>query len=173
MFFLQEPSLLPSHVCLFRPCLGCGHNELGWLPWLEYGSGMILVCGNASCSTWKDVVCVLMTVGYVVISMILTSTLTSLNLTVLLYEVKWSEVAQLCPTLCDPMDCSLPGSSVHGIFQARELEWVAISFSRGSLRPRDRTWVSHIVGRCFAVWASREVLSMNCYPTLEVTVWIK
>ena len=44
-------------------------------------------------------------------------------------EVKWSEVAQLCPTLCDPMDCSLPGSSVHGILQARILEWVAISFS--------------------------------------------
>ena len=43
---------------------------------------------------------------------------------------KWeSEVAQSCPTLCDPMDCSLPGSSVHGIFQARVLEWVAISFS--------------------------------------------
>ena len=37
-----------------------------------------------------------------------------------------TEVAQLCPTLCDPMDCSLPGSSVHGIFQARVLEWVAI-----------------------------------------------
>ena len=46
--------------------------------------------------------------------------------------------------LCDPIDCSLPGSSVHGIFQARVLEWVAISFSRGSSRPRDRTWVSRI-----------------------------
>ena len=44
-------------------------------------------------------------------------------------EVKWSEVAQSCPTLCDPMGCSLTGSSVHGIFQARILEWVAISFS--------------------------------------------
>ena len=43
-----------------------------------------------------------------------------------------SEVAQLCPTLCDPMDCSLPGCSIHRIFQARVLEWVAISFSRGS-----------------------------------------
>ena len=43
-----------------------------------------------------------------------------------------SEVAQSCLTLCDPMDCSLPGSSVHGIFQARVLEWTAISFSRGS-----------------------------------------
>ena len=41
-----------------------------------------------------------------------------------------SEVAQSCPTLCDPMDCSLPGSSVHGIFQARVLEWGAIAFSR-------------------------------------------
>ncbi len=40
-----------------------------------------------------------------------------------------SEVAQSCPTLSDPMDCSLPGSSVHGIFQARVLEWVAIAFS--------------------------------------------
>ena len=48
-----------------------------------------------------------------------------------------SEVAQLCPTLCDPMDYSLPGSSVHGIFQARVLEWVAISFSRESSRPKD------------------------------------
>ena len=49
-----------------------------------------------------------------------------------------SEVAQSCPTLWDPMDCSLPGSSAHGIFQARLLEWVAISSSRGSSRPRDQ-----------------------------------
>ena len=48
-----------------------------------------------------------------------------------------SEVAQLCLTLCDPLDCSPPGSSVHGIFQAGILEWVAISFSRGSSGPRD------------------------------------
>ena len=52
-----------------------------------------------------------------------------------------SEVAQSCPTLCDPMDCSLPGSSIHGIFQARVSEWVAISFPRGSSQPRDRTQV--------------------------------
>ena len=49
-----------------------------------------------------------------------------------------SEVAQSCPTLCHPVDCSLQGSSVHGILQARILEWVAISFSRGSSQPRDR-----------------------------------
>ena len=48
-------------------------------------------------------------------------------------------VTQSCPTLCDPMDCGLPGSSVHGIFQARILEWVTISFSRRSSQPRDRT----------------------------------
>ena len=51
--------------------------------------------------------------------------------------------------LCNPMDCSLPGSSVHGIFQARVLEWVAMSFSRRSSWPRNRTQVSHIVGRRF------------------------
>ena len=45
-----------------------------------------------------------------------------------------SEVVQLCPTLCDPMECSLPGSSVHGIFQARVLEWAAIAFSGTNLR---------------------------------------
>ena len=67
------------------------------------------------------------------------------------------KVAQSCLTLCDPMDCSLPGSSVHGIFQARILEWVAISFSRGSSWPRDWTQVSRIVGRCFTIWATREV----------------
>ena len=62
-----------------------------------------------------------------------------------------SEVAQLCPTLCEPMDYSLPGSSVHGIFQARILQWVAISFSSGSSQPRDRTWVSRIVDRRFTL----------------------
>ena len=51
--------------------------------------------------------------------------------------------------LCDPVDCSPPSSSIHGILKARILEWVAISFSRGSSRPRDRTQVSRIGGRCF------------------------
>ena len=71
--------------------------------------------------------------------------------------LKWrSEVAQSCPTLCDPMDYSLPGSSIHGIFQARILEWGAISFSRGPSQLRDQTQVSCIVGRCFTVWATGE-----------------
>ena len=62
-----------------------------------------------------------------------------------------------CSVVSDPMDCSLPGSFVHGIFQARILEWVAISFSRRSSRLRDWTQVSHIVGRCFTIWVTREV----------------
>ena len=62
-----------------------------------------------------------------------------------------SEVAHLCPTLCDSVDCSQPGSSVHGILQARILEWVAISLSRGSSQPRDRTRVSCTVGRRFTI----------------------
>ena len=56
------------------------------------------------------------------------------------------------------MDCSPPGSSVHGFSQARILQWVAISFSRGSSQPRDRTWVSHTAGRHFTFWATREAL---------------
>ena len=60
-----------------------------------------------------------------------------------------AKLLQSCPTLCDPMDCSPSGSSVHRILQARILEWVAISFSRGSSRPRDRTQVSYIAGRRF------------------------
>ena len=64
------------------------------------------------------------------------------------------EVTQTCPTLCDPMDCNLPGSSIHGIFQARILERGAISFSKGSSRPRDRSRVSRLVGRRFTVWAT-------------------
>ena len=68
------------------------------------------------------------------------------------------EVAQSCPTLCNPVDYSRPGSSIHGILQARILEWVAISFSRRSSQHRDWTQVSHIVGRCFTIWATREVI---------------
>ena len=65
-------------------------------------------------------------------------------------------VAKLYLTLCDPMDYSLPGSSIHGIFQARILERVATSFSRGSSRPRDQTLVSHSPSRLLTVWAIRE-----------------
>ena len=61
---------------------------------------------------------------------------------------------QSCPTLCDRTVCSPPGSSVHGISQARVLEWVAIPFSRRSSPPRDQTQVSCIAGRFFTIWAT-------------------
>ena len=63
-------------------------------------------------------------------------------------------VAQSSPTFCDPVDCSPPGSSVHGILQERILEWTAIPFSRGSSQPRDQTQVSCIAGRLFTIWAT-------------------
>ena len=75
-----------------------------------------------------------------------------------LYFPSLCEVAQSYPTLCNPMDCSLSGSSIHGIFQARVLEWIAISFSRGSPQARNRTRVSRIAGKRFTVWATRETL---------------
>ena len=61
---------------------------------------------------------------------------------------------QPCPTLCDPMDCSPPSCSVHGILQARIREWVAMPFSRGSSHPREQTQVSFIAGRFFTIWAT-------------------
>ena len=74
------------------------------------------------------------------------------------YFLPWleseSEGAQSCPILCNPKDCSLPGSSNHGIFQAIVLEWVAICFSRGSSRPGDQTQVSLTVDRRFTVRAT-------------------
>ena len=75
----------------------------------------------------------------------------------MLYFIKMSEWS--CSVMANslPRNCSPPRSSIHGIFQARILEWVAISFSRGSSRPRDQTQVSHIAGRCFTILATREV----------------
>ena len=61
-------------------------------------------------------------------------------------------VAWSCLTVHDPMDCSWAGSSVHGISQARILEWVAISSSRGSSQPRDRIWVFCVTGKLFTIW---------------------
>ena len=74
---------------------------------------------------------------------------------------------QSCPTLCSPMDCSLPGSSVHGILQTRILEWAAMPSSRGSSQPKDRTPVSYIssTGRrilyhCRHLGSSRRLLKL-------------
>ena len=82
------------------------------------------------------------------------------------YDVLWSQgahycsVTQSCPTLFDSMNCSPPGSSVHWIFQARILEWVTISFSRGSSWLKDQTHVSCIGRRVLYHWATRKVCSL-------------
>ena len=80
-------------------------------------------------------------------------------------------VTQSCPTLCDPKDCSLPDSSSHGIFQARILEWVAISLSSRSSQPRDWTRVSRIAGRCFTIYATREVHCTNHPQPFSLVKW--
>ena len=73
------------------------------------------------------------------------------------YSEDLVSVTQSCPTICNRLDCSPPDSSVHGIFSARILEWVAIPFSRGSFWPRDWTWVSCIAGKFFTIWATRKI----------------
>ena len=79
-------------------------------------------------------------------------------------------VTQSCLTLCDPMDSSPPGASVHRILQARRLGWVAIPFSRGSSQSRDRTQVSRIAGGLFMVWATREATFIPHYTFIHFSV---
>ena len=80
-------------------------------------------------------------------------------------------VAKSCLTLCDPTDCNPPGSPVHGIFQVRILEWVAIPLSRGSSQPRDWSLVLCIVGRFFTIWATGEAHEM-CYKSkFHIRFW--
>ena len=87
-------------------------------------------------------------------------------------ELKWSEnITQSYQILCNPMNRSPPGSSVHGLLQARILEWVAMSSSRASSQPRDRTQVSCIAGGFFTIWPTREahtVLSLTFKKSMQV-----
>ena len=73
----------------------------------------------------------------------------------------WTWSCSVVSDSFDPTDCSLPGSSIHGIFQEIVLEWPAISFSKRSSQPRDPTQVSHVVNRRFIIWATREVRSKS------------
>ena len=66
----------------------------------------------------------------------------------------WAQLLQLFPAVCNLMDCSQPGSAVHGILQARILEWITVSFSRGSSPLREWTCISCIAGRFFTHWAT-------------------
>ena len=82
-----------------------------------------------------------------------------------------SEVAQSCLTLCDPMECSLPGSSIRGILQPRTQEWRAIYFSMGSSRPRDRTLACHTAGGLYSLSRQRRA-DRKPYPAFIVP-WFK
>ena len=84
----------------------------------------------------------------------------------------WWFSCQVVSNSCDPMDCSLPGSSVHGILQARIVEWVATSFSRGSSWLRNRTWVSCIAGRWFTDWAMGEAQSSIVNENEREGIWV-
>ena len=80
-------------------------------------------------------------------------------------------VTQLCLTLCDSMDCSSLGSSVHGILQARILEWVTMPSSRGSSWPRDQTQISHIAGEFFTIWVTGEAMAMKAVAMTAPPSW--
>ena len=94
-----------------------------------------------------------------------------------MYVYVWVPVcvySQSCLTACNPMDYCPPGSSVHRIFQARILEWVATPFSRVSPRPRNQTWVSHIASIFFTVWATRKLTkSLYQMQNKKFKVWGK
>jgi len=80
---------------------------------------------------------------------------------------------QLCPTLCDPKDCSQLGSTVHGILQARILEWFPISFSRRPSQRKDQTQISCIAGWFFTIWATREDSWETKATHIECYLWYK
>ena len=94
--------------------------------------------------------------------------------------VSLCSITQSCPTLCDPMDCSPPGSSVHGILQARILEWIAISSSRGSSRPSDhKTPLSHFLSNHYSFFRGGNFfflkVTLNHHPPpsfLSIFFWI-
>ena len=81
----------------------------------------------------------------------------------------YAQSLKSCSTLWDPMDYSRPGSPVHGILQVRILEWVVMSFSRGSYRPRDQTRISCIAGRFFTDWATGGVSAYRVLPMGKLT----
>ena len=134
------PLLLPSVLPSIRVFSSEAVLRIRWLKYWSFSISPSNECsGLISFRTdWFDLLAVqrslesspapqFKSINSSVFSFLYSPTLTSIH----------SELTQSCPTLCDPMDCSLPGSSVHGIFQAIVLEWIAISFSRGSSQPRD------------------------------------
>ena len=139
----ETPVLWKRPWCWERLKAGGEGDDRGWDVWMASLTGWTGVWASSRSWWWTEKSCMLQSMGSQRVGH---DWVTELN-----GEVK---VAQPCPTLCDPMN--LPVSSVHGILQARMLEWFAIPFSRGSSQPRGQTQVSHIAGRFFTSWATRE-----------------
>ena len=162
----KMPPLNLLLVGVLYPCIGRGFKKRfnclhrSWVWGDGYKSGKPLVLGHAEEGEWCSMKMKRMTCRKL-------EKAVGLTLQFPHHHVQ-SKVVQSCMTLWEPMDYRLPGSSVHGIFQARVLEWVAISFSRGSSWSRDWTWVSHIAGRHFTIWATREAHKVN---TIKNSPW--
>ena len=105
---------------------------------------------------------------------VITRTCTYANLLICMSMYTYTKVKVLvtqCLTLCDLLDCSPPGSSVCGILQAGILEWVAMPFSRGCSQPRNQTWVSHMAGKFFTIWATRKVFFVYVHTYSQFLSW--
>jgi len=160
------PWLFPNFFCKVTLMFNCWYIFFCFVFLIEL-SFTYEMCLQFSCLVVKNIIIDLWYLPWLCKFLVTTYVryLPSLGNTVQYKLGKLSVVAQLCQTLCDPMKCSPSVSSVHGILQARILEWVAISFSRGSSRPRDWTCVFRITGRCFTLWATREA-----WPNLNIYV---
>ena len=139
--------------------------EFGW---------SVLLCANDSVFQWfsndfRQISFVFVWSGVIIHKLLLHLCLSHWS-TAIILVLKWSRL--VVSDSLQPHDCNLPGSSVHGIFQARVLEWVAIFFSRGSSQPRDRTWVSCIVGRCVYHLSHQGILVLTQWQTqIETDSW--
>ena len=129
-----------------------------WIPVAQCGQSLhyIIFIGFSLCLVFSFSLCFLILLTWIT-PIVKPLTLKPMSLALLsVLGLGLGLVAQSCPTLCSSTDCSPQGSSVHGILQARILEWVAVPFFRGSSQPRGQTQVSHIAGRFFTIWANRE-----------------
>ena len=141
--------------------------KANWIPVAQCGQSRhnIIFIGFSLCLFFSFSLCFLILLSWITPT-IKPLTLKPMSLALLSMCVL---VAQSCPTLCSSTDHSPPGSSVHGILQARILQWVAVPFFRGSSQPRDQTQVSHIAGRLFTIWAKRKPIFFQGQPEIRKT----
>ena len=145
-----------GHTCTWESLVTWGSDAFHSAPYKQVTLGHKKEWNNVTAAIWKDLEIVILS------EVSQTERETSYDITYiwnLKKGYKWTCLQNgNRVTAVGTKDCSPPGSSVHGIFQTRVPEWVAIPFSRGSSWPRDSTQVSHVAGRCFNIWATREVI---------------